>query len=306
MRKLRLLLLSGDRGGRARVRWRRQRGPPPRPTTTSRCRSRPAWRRRRRWAGTAGTSSRATSTRTSSRGSPRRWCDSGMKDVGYQYINIDDCWSLAARAADGSLQPDPARFPDGIKPVADFVHGLGLKLGIYGDRGIETCGHRAGSEDHEVQDAMTFASWGVDYLKYDNCPDPGPNPGPIIQPRFEAMRAALDDATGRPIVFSVCAWSFYEWATRVGHLQRTTTDIKNDWIARSQFDRSRIDHDQPQDQPAARRLRRPQPLERSRHAGGRQQRQRRRPRHRRREPEPLQPVGDHRGAADRRQQPVAT
>jgi alpha-galactosidase len=160
--------------------------------------------------------------------------DSGMKDAGYQYVNIDDCWSLAARAADGSLQHDPTRFPNGIAPVAEFVHGLGLKLGLYGDRGIETCGHRAGSEAHEVQDAMTMASWGIDYLKYDNCPDPGPNPGPIIQPRFEAMRAALDDAgqaTGRPIVFSVCAWSFYEWATRAGHLQRTTTDIKNYWIA---------------------------------------------------------------------------
>jgi alpha-galactosidase len=154
--------------------------------------------------------------------------DSGMKDAGYRYVNIDDCWSLAARAADGSLQNDPARFPQGIAPVADFVHGLGLKLGLYGDRGIETCGHRAGSEDHEVQDAMTMASWGVDYLKYDNCPDPGPNPGAIIEPRFEAMRAALD-GTGRPIVFSVCAWSFYEWATRAGHLQRTTTDIKNFW-----------------------------------------------------------------------------
>jgi len=160
--------------------------------------------------------------------------DSGMQDAGYRYVNIDDCWSLAARATDGSLQHDPARFPQGIKPVAEFVHGLGLKLGIYGDRGIETCGHRAGSEDHEVQDATTLASWEVDYLKYDNCPDPGPNPGPIIQPRFEAMRAALDaagQASGRPIVFSVCAWSFYEWATRAGHLQRTTTDIKNFWTA---------------------------------------------------------------------------
>ena len=97
-----------------------------------------------------------------------------------------------AQPPSGLLQHDPARFPQGIKPVADFVHGLGLKLGIYGDRGIETCGHRAGSEDHEVQDAMTFASWEVDYLKYDNCPDPGPNPEPIIKPRFEAMRAALE------------------------------------------------------------------------------------------------------------------
>jgi alpha-galactosidase len=153
---------------------------------------------------------------------------SGMKDAGYQYVNIDDCWSLFARAADGTIQHDPARFPNGIKPVADYVHGLGLKLGLYGDRGFETCGHRAGSEDHEVQDATTFAAWEIDYLKYDNCPDPGPNPEPIIKPRYEAMRAALD-GTGRPIVFSVCAWSFYEWATRTGHLQRTTTDIRNLW-----------------------------------------------------------------------------
>jgi alpha-galactosidase len=152
----------------------------------------------------------------------------GMKDVGYQYINIDDCWSLATRGADGSLQHDPARFPEGIKPVADYVHSLGLKLGIYGDRGIETCGHRAGSEGHEVQDAMTFESWGVDYLKYDNCPDPGPDPGPRIQPQFQAMRDALDGLS-RPVVYSICAWNFYEWATRMGNLQRTTTDIRNEW-----------------------------------------------------------------------------
>jgi len=154
----------------------------------------------------------------------------GMKDAGYQYVNIDDCWSVASaeRAADGSLQPDPARFPNGIKALADYVHGKGLKLGIYGDRGSETCGHRAGSGGHETQDAATFAAWGVDYLKYDNCPDPGPNPGPIIQPEYQAMRDALD-AAGRPIVYSVCAWNFYEWANRIGNLQRTTTDIKNEW-----------------------------------------------------------------------------
>jgi alpha-galactosidase len=158
--------------------------------------------------------------------------DSGMQDAGYQYVNIDDCWSLAARDANGALQPDPTHFPNGIGPVADFVHGLGLKLGLYGDRGTETCGHRAGSQDHEAQDATTLASWGVDYLKYDNCPDPGPNPGPIIEPRYETMRAALDaagQAANRPIVFSICAWSFYEWANRLGQLQRTTTDIKNTW-----------------------------------------------------------------------------
>ena len=154
----------------------------------------------------------------------------GMKDAGYQYVNIDDCWSIesAARAADGSIQPDPVRFPSGIQAVADYLHSKGLKLGIYGDRGSETCGHRAGSGGHEMQDAATFAMWGVDYLKYDNCPDPGPNPGPIIQPEYQAMRDALDTA-GRPIVYSVCAWSFYEWANEMGNLQRTTTDIKNEW-----------------------------------------------------------------------------
>ncbi|HMF43873.1 MAG TPA: glycoside hydrolase family 27 protein, partial [Polyangia bacterium] len=158
--------------------------------------------------------------------------DSGMKDAGYQYVNIDDCWSLAARDASGNLQADPVHFPNGIAPVADFVHSLGLKLGLYGDRGTETCGHRAGSQGYEMQDAMTMASWGVDYLKYDNCPDPGPNPGPIIEPSYETMRMQLDAAeqvVGHNIVFSVCAWSFYEWANRAGQLQRTTTDIKNLW-----------------------------------------------------------------------------
>jgi alpha-galactosidase len=153
---------------------------------------------------------------------------SGMKDAGFEYVNIDDGWSQATRDANGNLQPDPLHFPNGIQPVADYVHGLGLKLGIYGDRGTETCGHKAGSAGYEAQDAMTFASWGVDYLKYDNCPDPGPNPGPTIEPQYQTMRDALD-GTGRPIVFSVCAWSFYEWATALGNLQRTTTDITNTW-----------------------------------------------------------------------------
>jgi alpha-galactosidase len=151
---------------------------------------------------------------------------SGMKDAGYQYVNIDDCWSLAERAPDGSLQNDPVRFPEGIAPIAEYVHSKGLKLGIYGDRGWETCGHRAGSENHEMQDAATFAMWGVDYLKYDNCaamPD-------LIETQYRAMRSALV-ATGRDFVYSICAWSFYEWAVDIGHLQRTTTDITNAWTA---------------------------------------------------------------------------
>ena len=156
----------------------------------------------------------------------------GMRDAGYQFINIDDCWSIesAARDASGALQPDPNRFPNGIKPIADYVHSLGLKMGIYGDRGSETCGHRAGSGGHEVTDATTFAAWGIDYLKYDNCPDPGPDPGPTILPEYQAMRDALD-GVDRPIVYSICAWSFYEWANRIGNLQRTTSDIKNEWTS---------------------------------------------------------------------------
>ena len=156
----------------------------------------------------------------------------GMRDAGYKYINIDDCWSIenATRDANGALQPDPLRFPNGIKAIADYVHGLDLKLGIYGDRGSETCGHRAGSGGSEMTDATTFADWGVDYLKYDNCPDPGPNPGPTIQPQYQAMRNALDNVD-RPIVYSICAWSFYEWANTMGNLQRTTSDIRNEWAS---------------------------------------------------------------------------
>jgi alpha-galactosidase len=148
---------------------------------------------------------------------------SGMKDAGYEYVNIDDCWSLSARDANGQLQPDPVHFPNGIAPVAAYVHGLGLKLGIYGDRGTETCGHRAGSEGHEVDDATTFASWGVDYLKYDNCAATMD-----AQTQYSTMRDALT-ATDRDFVFSICAWSFYEWAAVLGNLQRTTTDITNTW-----------------------------------------------------------------------------
>ena len=148
---------------------------------------------------------------------------SGMQEAGFQYVNIDDCWSQSTRAADGTLQPDTVHFPNGIAPLADYVHGKGLKLGIYGDRGTETCGHRAGSEGYETEDATTFAAWGVDYLKYDNCAATLD-----AETQYGAMRDALD-ATGRPFVFSVCAWSFYEWAARVGNLQRTTTDITNTW-----------------------------------------------------------------------------
>jgi len=147
---------------------------------------------------------------------------SGMKDAGYTYINIDDCWAQVDRAADGTVQPTPS-FPDGIKEVADYVHNLGLKLGIYSDRGTQTCAGRAGSQDHETQDATSYAAWGVDYLKYDNC-----SATLDAQTQYQAMQGALG-ATGRPIVFSLCAWRFYEWGVGTGNLWRTTTDIKDSW-----------------------------------------------------------------------------
>ena len=94
---------------------------------------------------------------------------SGMKAAGYQYINIDDCWMAKERDANGNLQPDPVRFSHGIRALADYVHSKGLKLGIYSSAGTATCQNFPASLDHEVADANIFASWGVDYLKYDNC-----------------------------------------------------------------------------------------------------------------------------------------
>ncbi|MBV8711868.1 MAG: glycoside hydrolase family 27 protein, partial [Solirubrobacterales bacterium] len=93
----------------------------------------------------------------------------GMKAAGYQYVNIDDCWMAPSRDSAGNLVADPTRFPGGIKPVADYVHSLGLKLGIYEDAGTTTCAHLPGSYGHEAEDAASFAAWGVDYLKYDWC-----------------------------------------------------------------------------------------------------------------------------------------
>jgi alpha-galactosidase len=151
---------------------------------------------------------------------------SGMAAVGYKYVTIDDTWStkIVPRAADQALVPDVAKFPNGVAPIADYVHGKGLKLGIHADRGVLTCSYYPGSEGHEQQDADTFAGWGVDFVKYDNCP-PAPVPTPeMLRGAYTAMGAALK-STNRSIVFSLCAWSFYEWGLSVGSLWRTTGDI---------------------------------------------------------------------------------
>jgi alpha-galactosidase len=146
----------------------------------------------------------------------------GMKDAGYQYINIDDCWQ-GERDAQGFIQADPVKFPSGIKALADYVHSKGLKLGIYSDAGAKTCGGRPASRGHEYQDALTYAQWGVDYLKYDWCGCEDLN----AKGAYTTMRDALH-AAGRPMVFSICEWGSnkpWTWAANVGHLWRTTTDI---------------------------------------------------------------------------------
>ena len=153
---------------------------------------------------------------------------SGMKAAGYVYVNIDDTWQ-ASRDASGRIQPDPIRFPNGIQALAEYVHGLGLKLGVYSDRGTATCGGRPGSYGYEARDAATYAEWGVDYLKYDNCsPAPGRDNDAAMREDYTRMGEALRN-TGRPIVFSICGWWFYGWEPAVGQLWRTTTDIVDRW-----------------------------------------------------------------------------
>ncbi|HEU4520747.1 MAG TPA: glycoside hydrolase family 27 protein [Thermoanaerobaculia bacterium] len=149
---------------------------------------------------------------------------SGMKDAGYQYINIDDCWH-GERDALGFIQPDAKRFPSGMKALGDYIHSKGLKFGIYSDAGWKTCGGRPGSRGFEQQDAKTYASWGVDYLKYDWCNTEGLSAAGA----YMTMSQALRDA-GRPVVLSICEWGDNEpwkWGPTVGHLWRTTGDITN-------------------------------------------------------------------------------
>jgi alpha-galactosidase len=158
---------------------------------------------------------------------------SGLKAAGYQYVNIDDCWMTHSRDANGRLVPDPVKFPDGIAGTAGYVHSLGLKLGIYEDAGTATCAGYPGSLGHETVDAQTFADWGVDYLKYDNCNNAGSTTTEQYIARYSAMRDALA-ATGRPIYYSLCEWGVNDpasWAAPVGNSWRTTGDISDNWAS---------------------------------------------------------------------------
>jgi alpha-galactosidase len=151
---------------------------------------------------------------------------SGMKTAGYQYINIDDCWQVG-RDSSGKMLADPEQFPSGIKTLADYVHSKGLKLGIYTDAGRMTCQKRPGSYNHEVQDARTYAEWGIDYVKVDWCSSKGLDP----EVQYTKFHDALAQA-GRPMVFSICDWGVkapWRWGPRIGNMWRTTGDISDSY-----------------------------------------------------------------------------
>ena len=163
--------------------------------------------------------------------------NSGLKDAGYIYLNLDDNWMDTKRDAQGNLQNNPTTFPSGMKALADYVHEKGLKFGLYGDRGKRTCHHynsnwqsQSGSNGHEEQDAKKLAEWGVDYWKYDNC-DSDPN---TQEKDYTAMSKALRNS-GRDIVFSICMWEYKDWMPKIANLWRTTFDIGPAWISQSWY-----------------------------------------------------------------------
>ena len=167
--------------------------------------------------------------------------EQGYRDAGYEYVVIDDCWSLYERDEDGNLVPDPEKFPHGMKYVADYVHSKGLKFGMYSCAGTRTCAGFPGSFDHEFQDARLFASWGVDFLKYDYCYFPSNGDG---KQRYLVMAQALR-ASGRDILFSACNWGSHEpwnWMRSIGaHMYRSTGDIWDNFPSTANIMKSQMD-----------------------------------------------------------------
>lgn len=154
---------------------------------------------------------------------------SGLKDAGYEYVVIDDCWALKERGADGRLTPDPQKFPHGMKYLADRIHEMGLKFGMYSCCGTMTCAGYPASFDREFLDAETFAGWGVDFLKYDYCFKPTGAEGALL---YRRMGLALASC-GRDILFSGCSWGADktpEWIGTTGaNMWRSTGDIFDTW-----------------------------------------------------------------------------
>jgi alpha-galactosidase len=167
--------------------------------------------------------------------------DEGYLEAGYEYLIIDDCWSMRERDTNGSLQVDTVKFPNGIKAVSDYVHSKGLKFGIYANCGVRTCANYPGSFEHEFDDAKQFAEWGVDYLKYDNGYRPSTLSTPLL---YRRMSMALK-SSGRDILLAACQWGtddVHRWIRSSGaHTFRSTIDITDSWesvknIAVSQLD----------------------------------------------------------------------
>lgn len=155
--------------------------------------------------------------------------EKGLLDLGYEYLVIDDCWSLKERDENGRLVADPEKFPNGMKAVADYVHSKGLKFGMYSCVGNLTCAGYPGSFEHEFVDAATFAEWGIDFLKYDSCYH-----SDIIHRKYlyRRMGLALKNC-GRDILFSACSWgadNTIEWIRETGaNMWRSTGDIFDTW-----------------------------------------------------------------------------
>ncbi|NID14502.1 glycoside hydrolase family 27 protein [Luteibacter yeojuensis] len=172
------------------------------------------------------------------RGIADKFISLGLKDAGYRYVNIDDCWANWQRDKHGRLQPNPKRFPSGIAALADYIHERGLKFGLYSSAGTSTCEplqeNRGfpGGLGHEKEDAKTFASWHVDYLKYDNCN----NQKIDAHKRYTAMAEALR-GSGRQIFFSMCEWGENKpwlWAGKApveAGSWRTTGDISDNYAS---------------------------------------------------------------------------
>ena len=168
--------------------------------------------------------------------------EQGYRDAGYKYVVIDDCWSLRERDENGNLVADPEKFPHGMKYVGDYIHSKGLKFGMYSCAGTRTCAGYPASFDHEFQDARTFASWGVDFLKYDFCFFPS---FANCQHRYLTMAQALR-STGRDILFSACNWGLHEpwsWMRGAGaHMYRSTYDIVDNFASSAAIMQSQVNN----------------------------------------------------------------
>ncbi|SPO01566.1 related to alpha-galactosidase precursor [Cephalotrichum gorgonifer] len=173
-----------------------------------------------------------------------KFIDLGLKDLGYTYVNIDDCWSTKQRDGSGNLVADPNKWPRGIPAVVNDLHNMGLKFGLYGCAGEKTCASFPGSWGHEVQDAQLLASWGVDFWKHDNCftpcpvnppPQTCPDTGVDTRPWYGKMRDAIQSVAGtKEILFNLCNWGRNEvwtWGAEYGHSWRMEVDNWGDWAS---------------------------------------------------------------------------